>query len=317
MLSKIGASSVLRRRHFVVARLDRHAHLVELGLDFRHVVEHALGDGAEVLILELLALGRARPEQRAAGVDEVGPVVIEVAVDQEILLLGAAGGGHARGRHAEEIERARRLGGERLHRTQQRRLLVERLAGPAHERRRDDQRRRVAVHEQPRRAARIPRRVATRLEGAAHAARREARGIGLAAHEFLAAEFGHGAAVDGGRVERVVLLGGDAGHGLEPVGVVRCPVFHRPVLQRRGHGVGRGHLEWRALGDRVAERLVHRLRQSGLLHGLVEDQRPEDVGHDGRLLHGSALMHRPAAHVVDGGAQRVRSHGYGSLFSSA
>ena len=64
---------ILARRDFVVPRLDRHANLVQLALDFHHESEDALGDRAEVLILELLALRRLGAKERAAGVDEVGP----------------------------------------------------------------------------------------------------------------------------------------------------------------------------------------------------------------------------------------------------
>ena len=47
------------------------------------------GIDAEVVVLELLALGRLGAEERAAGVQQVGPRVEEVLVDQEVLLLGA------------------------------------------------------------------------------------------------------------------------------------------------------------------------------------------------------------------------------------
>ena len=135
---------VLARRHFVVARLDRHADLEQLELRFGHAREHALGDRAEVLILHLLALRRLGAEERAAGVDQVGTREIEVAVDQEVLLLGTAGREHALGGRAEQLQHAHRLLRDRLHRAQQRRLLVERLTGPAHERRRNDERHAVA-----------------------------------------------------------------------------------------------------------------------------------------------------------------------------
>ena len=81
---------VLARRDFVVPRLDRHAELVQLALGLQHAGEHALGNRAEVLIFELLALRRLGAEQRAAGVDQVGPREVEVAVDQEVFLLRAA-----------------------------------------------------------------------------------------------------------------------------------------------------------------------------------------------------------------------------------
>ena len=186
---------VLARRDLVVARLHRHADLEQLELGLGHARQHALGDRAEVLVFHLLPLRRLRAEERAARVDQIGAREVEVAIDQEVLLLGTAGREHALGGRAEQLEHADRLLRDRLHRAQQRRLLVERLAGPADERGRDDERRAVAVDVQPRRARRIPRRVAARLERGAHAARREARRIGLALDQLLAAELGDRRAV--------------------------------------------------------------------------------------------------------------------------
>ena len=83
---RCGASSPARRTLYS-SRLDLH-----------HEGQHALGDGAEVLVLHLLALRRPRAEERAAGVDQVGTREVEVAVDQEVLLLGTAGRDDALGR---------------------------------------------------------------------------------------------------------------------------------------------------------------------------------------------------------------------------
>ena len=80
---------VLGRGHFVVAGLDRNAQLEQLALDFQHEGQHALGNRAEVMVFELLALRRLGAEQRAAGGEQVGPREVEVAVDQEVFLLGA------------------------------------------------------------------------------------------------------------------------------------------------------------------------------------------------------------------------------------
>jgi hypothetical protein len=87
--SYTGASSYWPGGHFVVAGLDRHAQLEQLALRVQHAGEHALGNRAEVLVLELLALGRLGAEQRAAAEGQVGAGEEEVAVDQEVLLLGA------------------------------------------------------------------------------------------------------------------------------------------------------------------------------------------------------------------------------------
>ena len=269
---------VLARRHFVVARLDRHADLVQLALGLVHERHHALGDRAEVLILELLALRRLRAEQRAAGVDQIGTRQVEVLIDQEVFLLGPARRDDALGVRAEQLQHADRLLRERFHRAQQRRLLVERLTRPAHERGRDDERDGAAGVEQPRRARRIPRRVAARLEGGAHAARREARRVGLALDQFLAAEFGDGLAVAVRAQKRVVLFGGDAGQRLEPVRVVRRAVLDRPFLHRRRDRVRDRGVERIAVRDRPPQRLIHRLRQARLLHAVVEHQAAERLG---------------------------------------
>ena len=98
---------VLGRRDLVVAGLDRHAELGQLLLGLEHAGEHALGDRAEVVVVELLALRRLGAEQRAAGGHEVRALEVVLLVDQEVLLLGADRREHVRGgRVAEQRERA-------------------------------------------------------------------------------------------------------------------------------------------------------------------------------------------------------------------
>jgi hypothetical protein len=46
-------------------------------------------DGAEVVVVELLALGRLGAEERAAAEAQVLALLVERLVDEEILLLGA------------------------------------------------------------------------------------------------------------------------------------------------------------------------------------------------------------------------------------
>ena len=77
----------LAGRDFVVPRDDRNAELVELVLDFGDAGLDALGNAAEVVILELLAARRRRADERAAAHDEVGTQREVVAVDEEVLLL--------------------------------------------------------------------------------------------------------------------------------------------------------------------------------------------------------------------------------------
>ena len=80
---------VLAGRDLVVAGLDRHAQPIELPLGLGHEGQDPRRDGAEVVVLELLALGRLGAEQGALADQQVGPREVELPVDQEVLLLRA------------------------------------------------------------------------------------------------------------------------------------------------------------------------------------------------------------------------------------
>ena len=61
--------------------------------------------------------------------------------------------------------------------------------------------------------------------------------------------------------EAVVLLGGQAGHGLEQVREVGGALFDGPVLHGGGDGVGDGRVERRAVLDGLLQRLEDGLGQ--------------------------------------------------------
>ena len=131
----------LTRRDFVVSRHDRHAQAIELVLDFGDARLNALGNAAEVVILELLSARRRRADERPAGHHEIGPHREVRAVDEEILLLGAERGVDAiHALVAEQLEQLDGLGGQRVGAAQQRSRLVERFAVVADEHRRNAQR---------------------------------------------------------------------------------------------------------------------------------------------------------------------------------
>ncbi len=269
---------VLVGRDLVVARLHRHAELRELALGLHHAGEDPLGDRPEVVLVELLAHRRLGAEQRAAGRHEVGPLVVVLLVDQEVLLLGADGREDARGLLvAEQPQRADRRRRHRVHRAQQRDLRVERLTRPGDERGRDAQQRAVGVLEDERRRAGIPGGVAASLEGRAQAPGRERGRVRLALDELLAGELGDRRAVTRGAVEGVVLLRRHAGQRLEPVRVVRGAALQRPALHRLRDRVGQGRVQRLALGERRRERLEDVLGQSLALDGGAEDVGAEDL----------------------------------------
>ncbi len=189
--SNIGAISNCAGRDLVVAGLGGDAELEELTLGVHHEAQHALGDRAEVVVVELLALGRLRAEQRAAGVDEIGTGQEEVPVDEEVLLLGAAERDHlVEVLVPEQLQDPLGVHAHRLLAAQQRGLVVQRLTGHRHEHRRDAQRVAVRVLQDVGRAGDVPPGVAARLEGRAQAARREAGRVRLTLDQGLAGELG-------------------------------------------------------------------------------------------------------------------------------
>ena len=260
-----GRELELPGRHLVVARLGRDAELEELLLDGDHEPHDALGDRAEVVVLELLPLRGHRAEERASREHEVGPRVVEALVDEEVLLLGAAvRDDHGRVDVAEELQDALGVLVQHLIRAKERRLGVERLAGPRDEARGNAERRAGLRVEEVRGAGHVPRGVTARLERRADAAVGEARRVGLALDERLARELRDRAAVTVGAVEAVVLLRRQAREGIEDVGVVRGAHGERPVLHRRGHGVRDLRIEQGSGFDGALERLEHLLGEVGL-----------------------------------------------------
>ena len=89
--------------------------------------------------------------------------------------------------------------------------------------------------------------------------------------QVLARELGDGPAFAGRVQERVVLLGGGAGHRHEPVGVVGGAVRHRPFLHAVRDRVDDRRVERLVALDRPPQLLEDRLGEVLALGVLVED----------------------------------------------
>jgi hypothetical protein len=244
--------------HLIVPGLGGNTEFEQLALGVHHETEDTLRDRAEVVVVELLALRRLGAEQGAAGVDEVRARQEEVPIDQEVLLLGAAE------RHdvievlvTKQLQDALGVHAHGLLAAQQRRLEVERFTGHRDEYRRDTQRVAVRVFQDVGRAGDVPAGVAARFEGAAQTAGREAGGVGLTLDQGLAGELGQRLPVGDGLQEAIVLLGGQARHRVEDVGVVGGALLQRPVLHGGCNRVRDRGVELRALVDRRHDGLVY------------------------------------------------------------
>ena len=225
-----GGELVLAGGHLVVLGLGRYGELPEFVVELLHEGVHRGSDGAEVVLLELLSLAGLGSEERAPGETQVGARLEVLLLDEEVLLLEPDRGDHAPRLTSEKGQHALCLLLERDLRAQQRRLLVERLAGVGDEGRGNAEH--LVLDE--RRAHGVPHGVAAGLEGGAKSAVGEARRVRLALHQLLAAKGHEDGAVVLRRHEAVVLLARDAVERLEPVREVRGTKLERPLL----HGVG-------------------------------------------------------------------------------
>ena len=236
---------VLARGHLVVLGLRGDAQLPQLVVELLHEFSYGGPDGAEVMLLQLLPLGRRAAKERTTGENEVRTGLVVLLLDKEVLLLGADGGKDALGLATKQGKDALGLHLECVLRAQERGLLVERLARVGDEGRGDAEH--LVLDEGG--AHGIPHGVAARLKGRTEAAGREARGVRLAANELLARESHENRAVSLGREEAVVLLARDARQRLEPVGKVRGALLQRPLLHSVGDLVGNAQIERRPLVD--------------------------------------------------------------------
>ena len=97
-----GGDLILSRRDLVVARFDRDPELRQLALGLEHAGQDPLRNRAEIMVVELVALGRLGAEQGPTGREQIRPLEVVLLVDQKVLLLWTDGGEYALGRDVAE-----------------------------------------------------------------------------------------------------------------------------------------------------------------------------------------------------------------------
>ena len=220
-------------------------------------------DGTEIMVFQFFALGSRSAEQGSAGEPKILTLLVKIPGQQKILLLSTHGGSNSLGLGiAEQPQNPDGLSGHLVHRTKQRGLLVQSLAGIGEEAGGDVQT--VVLHKG--KGCGIPGGVATGLKGSPQAAGREGAGIGFAPDQFLAGKLQNHPTVPGGGNKGVMLFCGDAGHGLEPVGVVSCTLFRCPNLHGLSNVIGNIQRQGRA-GFNAGLPGVENLRRKTLPHG--------------------------------------------------
>ena len=258
---------VLGGGHLVVLGLAVDAQGPEVFVQVLHIGCHPGADGAVIVVIQLLAPGGLGAEEGAAGHPQVLPLAVHLFIHQEVLLLRAyAGDDPAALSVSEQPEDPDGLAAHILHGPQQRGLFVQGVASVGAEDGGDAE---GALLDEGKRGG-VPGGIAPGLKGGPQAAGGEGGGVRLTPHQVLAGKFQDHPAALGRGDEAVVLLRRDAGHGLEPVGIVGAATLHRPGLHGPGNLVGRGQLQGRPVGDAALPCLIAGVGQP-LLHGhLIE-----------------------------------------------
>ena len=245
-------------------RLRGHGEAPQHVVELFHKIVHRGANGAEIMLVELLALARRRAEERAAAHHQVLTLGVVLLRDKEVLLLGADVDRNLGRLLSEEGEHALRLLIDGGHRAQKRRFLIERFAGIRAKRRGNAEH--FVLDERIARG--IPCGISARLERCTQTTIGKARRVGLALDEFFAGEFRDSRAVADRVEERIVLFGRDSRQRLEPMREMRCPVLDGPFLHGMRDGIRHVKIERLALFDGFGQLLV-RIRRKTLLHHVL------------------------------------------------
>ena len=162
-----GSQLMLSRGDLVVLSLGSDAQLPQLLVHLFHVSADSLPDSSEIMIFQLLTLGRHGPEQGTPCIDQIFPLQILGPVNEEILLLRPHGGNHPFGCGiAEQPQDPQRLCVNGLHGAQQRGFLIQGLAGVG---RGDTQGHSQGIFPEKRRGCAVPHGIASCLESGSQA----------------------------------------------------------------------------------------------------------------------------------------------------
>lgn len=173
-----------------MARFGRDAEFPKGFVHVHHEFQHAVLDGAEVVVFHLLVLGGHIAEEGAPAHHQVRAQGIKLLVHQEVFLFRPQVGADVNVvRTAKAGQQPLGLPGDSSHGSQERRLFVQRLSLVRAESGWDAKRGAVFRPFDKGGAGGVPCGVAARFKGGAETSGREAGGVRLALHQALAGKF--------------------------------------------------------------------------------------------------------------------------------
>ena len=257
---------VLGGRNLVMFGFGENSVTPKLFVQIAHKFRNLRFDSAEVMVFKLLSARCRRAEKRPSRQPQILALIILLLGNKEVLLLGPDGCRYFFTLYPEKLQNSFRLLVDRRHRTQQRRFFIQSIARIGNEHRRDIEG--ASPYERRRRG--VPRRVTARHVSRARTARRKAGRVRLP-HDKAFARKAHYYFVALRLYKAVVLFRRKSGKGLEPVGVVRCALGHRPLFHCRRYRARNGYVKPVTRLYRCAQRLVNLAGQRLFLNGIVEN----------------------------------------------
>ncbi len=225
--------------HLVVSGFKRNTQFISLVLEFFHKFHHSFGNGAEIMVVELLIFGGLVPHQGSSAHHQIGARTPESFVHQKEFLFPTQVRVHF---FDFGIKETASFGGrftDSGNGLDQRRFIVERFAGVGNK---NSGYAKGVVHYKGRRRW-IPGAVAPRFESIAYAAARKTRSIGFLLNKQAAVEgFDHPAAFFQ-LYQGIVFLGRSVGKRMKPMGIMRHTQFHGPDFHSLGQMIGHGYIQ--------------------------------------------------------------------------
>ena len=259
-----GGKLVLGGSNFFMLSLCQNTKAPKLLVKLFHKLGDPGIDGAVIVIVHLLTLGGLCAHESTSAEDKVGPLFVDLAVHEKILLLCANVGLNSAAIGAEKLHDTHSLYLNCLHGAQKRGLFVQRGTAVGAIGRGDTER--IVLYKSV--GGGIPCGIAAGLKGGAETAGGERAGIGLALYKAFAGKLHNNAASPVRGDKAVVFFGGYSVKRLEPVGVVGGTQFNCPIPHGGGNNVGYVKLKGSSLGNSALERGVNVRRQT-LFHDLV------------------------------------------------
>ncbi len=228
----------LSRGHLVVPGPQGNAQAVGFRFKIHHKPVYPFRDGPEIMVFELLPLGRGVAVECAPGDHEVRAAIIQGFINQEIFLFPTQCGRNTGYIPVEIMAYRHSCFFKALQGFQQRGFVIKSFPVVADKNGGDAQGFALFNFDDKGRGRGVPGRVTARFKCGPQSTGRKAAGIRLLLHQAVARKFFNAGGRPGQGEKRVMLFSGGPGQRLEPMGEVRGALADGPGLHARCHMVG-------------------------------------------------------------------------------